>query len=241
MSIKKIISKLEKSNLVKVDFKVKTDRDKNIFFEKETEKAFQTVSIPYSKKDFSLFTPNTSIAFKDVQKLWVDLCYEAISRTTNFKVTDKWKSEFYPSHTTVMYGKSKTSNGIIESKFKNLPVEEFYNLPEGVDKINDIEQYLSYLDEYYTQCSKPFFDAIPDIYTLDKITDGLDIYELSLYLTQNGTIKKILLMHLTKNPNKEQYFEEYKNRLLPNKNMPAVAAILSSLEKIKEYFKHHTT
>lgn len=238
MNLESIIDTLKQSELVKLGFKVMLDIDKNVSMVKENENSFLALSFPISKRDFTLYTPISTIAFKELQRLWVDLCYEAIEGKKDFRVTQKWRKENYPSFTTQMYGRVNTPAGVIESKFKKLTVKEYFNL-EGLDNESiGVEKYLDYLTDYYHQCSEPFFKAIPDMFVLDKITDGLDFYQLSLYLSINPSLKKVLLTQLTNNPNKEVYFEEFRNRAEPNKDLPKVAPVYASLMKIRDYFNN---
>jgi hypothetical protein len=238
MNLENIIGTLKYSELVKFGFQITLDIDKNVYLVKDSQNRFLELSFPISKKDYTLYTPISSIAFKELQRLWVDLCYEAIARRLDFKVTPKWREEHYPSFTTQMYGQVNTPAGVIESKFKTLTVKDFFNL-EGIDNESiGIEKYLDYLTEYYHQCSEPFFKAIPDIYVLDKMTDGLDFYHLSLYLSINPSLKKVLLTQITNNPNKKTYFEEFRNRVEPHKDLPNVAPVYASLMKIKDYFNN---
>lgn len=239
MSINKILNTLKNTELINQGFQLNVDKDKNISLVKETEKTFQKLSFPISKKNFTLYTPTSSISFKELQGLWVDLCYEAIARQLDFKVTTKWKEENYPSFTTQMYRQVNTPLGIIESKFTELTVPDYFNL-EGIDNRSiEVGKYLEYLTEYYNKCSEPFFKAIPDMLTLDKLTDGLDMHNLSLYLSDIPILKKVLLTQITNNPKKETYFYEYSSLLEPHKTTTNVAPIYASLMKVKDYFENH--
>ncbi len=239
MSINKVLDILRNTDLVNQGFQLNVDKDKNVSLLKETEKTFLSLSIPISKKNFTLYTPNTTISFKKLQGLWVDLCFEAITKKLDFKVTSKWRDENYPSFTTQMYRQVNTPSGIIESKFKELTVPDYFNL-EGIDNRSiEADKYLEYLTDYYYKCSAPFFKAIPDIFTLDKLTDGLDMHNLPLYLSDIPILKKVLLTKITNNPNKETYFDEYSAFLTPHKETPNVAPIYASLMKIKDYFANH--
>ncbi len=239
MSINKILDILKNTELVNQGFQLNVDKDKNVSLVKETGDTFLKLSLPISKKDFTLYTPNTTISFKVLQGLWADLCFEAITKKLDFKVTAKWREENYPSFTTQMYRQVNTPSGIIESKFKELTVPDYFKL-EGIDNRSiAVEKYLEYLTEYYYKCSEPFFNAIPDMFTLDKLTNGLDMYNLSLYLSDIPILKKVLLTQITNNPNKETFFCEYSNLLEPHKATANVAPIYASLMKIKDYFANY--
>jgi hypothetical protein len=237
MKFNNIINYLKDHPLTGLGFELSVDTDNNLSFTKETQNNFLKLSIPYSKQDFSLKTPNTTIAFKELQKLWVELCYETIADQVGFAVSPRWMSDHYPSYTTMMYRQVNSPSGVLRSKFNNLTIEQYFNLEEDhTNKSVSPEQYVNYLVTYYDTCAKPFFEAIPDLASLDKLTDNLDIYHRALYLSANSTLKKILLMHLTNNPNKEAFTEEFRSNLEINKTSPNVAPLAASLQRIKNHF-----
>lgn len=241
MNLSIALNYLKNHKLLDYGFQLFVDTDNNISLLKETNNTFLRLSVPYSKTNFRLRTPNSTIAFKELQKLWIILCHEAITKQLDFIVTPQWEADNYPSYTTMMYSQTSTPTGIIESKFNNLTIEDYFNLRSEPDRVITLEEYSDYLIEYYTNYSKPFFEAIPDLFSLDKLTNELDLYHLSLYLSGNGALKKILLMQLTNNSKKESFLEEYRNRLEMNKTSPNITPILASLVKIKDYFNINTS
>ena len=196
------------------------------------------ITIPYKSthKSFQVGTPITSIGFLHLENLYIDLCYEGITRKKDFHITPKWKIDSISNSTTVLYIQSETPNGVIKSKFENLTVSDFFKLPK--EEFTDVtDNYVEYLKTYFAKSATPFFNNVKDIHSLDNLTNELDIYQLSLYLTGIPSLKKILLMHLTDNPKRDKYLESYESRLKPHQTTPNVAALLSSLEKINDYFK----
>lgn len=223
-----------------IGFDIDNRDDSGISFIKRVGDIYKSISIPYkiAKDHIFLGTPVASIGIPYFEELVVDLCYEAIAREKDFKMTSKWKDEAISEATTILYVQAESPSGRIMSKFQNYTVENHFNkVFEGF--VNDFSEYIEYLKKYNEESLVPFYESVKNINALDKLTDGLDIFHLSLYLTGIPSLKKIILMHLTNNSDREVFFEEYKKRLEPHKTTPNVAPIYASLIKIKDYFANH--
>jgi hypothetical protein len=102
--------------------------------------------------------------------------------------------------------------------------------------------FIQYIDKYYLICAIPFFNSLPDMQSLDEITENTDIYGLGLYLSSYPYLKKIILSSLTNNPNRDKYYSDYKNILesdysnpeTPKQRKIKMQAALSSLDNIKK-------
>lgn len=241
MNSKEIINKLGKSDFTDLGFSlIISDVAKNIGYVKDNGSCLLRVGLPYSRNSFAFQNALTTICFKELEKLFTDLCSESIIGKINTEFTDEQKEEHYLFHTTSIHVKKNTPYGDIESVFKYKELKDVVLLEET----DNIDLYIKYLNLYCKECAMPFFNSIPDIQALDNLTDEKDIFEIGLYLTHIPSLKKIIISNLTNNPKKNDYFYNFKNMMevnyantsIPAQSKTQILANLSSLEKIKKYF-----
>ncbi len=241
MNKKEILKELAKSNLTGLGFSLITsDVENNLGFVKDCDSRLLRIGLPYSRNNFVFYNALTTICFKEIEKIYTDLCCEATIGKINTSFTDVQKKQHYLHHTTSIYIQVKTPNGVIKSEFNYLNISDLYPFTET----GNIDLYMKYLNKYYIDCALPFFKSIPDIQALDKLTDDKDEFEIALYLSNFSELKKIILANLTNNPKKDEYFYNFKNVMDINYSIPTIPmqskeqilANLSSLEKIKKYF-----
>ncbi|MCO5277408.1 MAG: hypothetical protein M9911_05415 [Saprospiraceae bacterium] len=227
-------NKLKRSTLLNQGYHIIIDRDRNLNFVKEENEKILSISVPYSRKDGTLYSASSSIIFTKIQKLFTDLCFKAIKGNLNFIPDSKWLSEQYKNATVSTGVKVQSPKGIIYSEFKDYSLKDYLNAE--LDECQEVDLYKDYLDHYLRVSAEPFFTGIPDVVCLDKLTDNKDNYHLALYLNGIPPLKKIVLMYVVGNPQKEEALQKYKNQLssIPSNN--SIEAILYSINQVESYF-----
>lgn len=232
---------LYSSFFIKIGFDIEQSEDSEITFIKDEGDLVKFISIPFKVIDGNIYlsTPTSSIGIPSFEKLVIDLSYESFAMKKDFIATSKWKEEAKSEITTTLFVEADSPSGKIQSLFYNYTIENYFEHFYDSGFVNDFKNYIIYLEKYYEKSVKPFYESIFNLKSLDDFTNNLDLFQLGLYFTKVPPLKKIILMHLNENPNKDDFYNEYFNRLAPHKTSPNVAPIYSSLIKIKDYFSNH--
>lgn len=234
----KILDHLQSEFFNNIGFVRKLDKDNNLSYSKELPGRGLIIWSGYRNDYF--WGASSSIVFKELQKLYTDLCHHAMARDVRFAPNKKWLEEQYNSSSINSNIKVQSPAGVLNSRFKGYSLADHFK-NDSISKIDDIDKYIDYLDRYYEQSAKPFFTSLPDLMSLDKLTDNMDNYFLSLYLTGIPPLKKIVLMHIVDNPFKEEALQKYRDQLKSVPSDNTIEALLQSLQNIETYFTSEYT
>jgi len=217
---------LQNTRPINSGFKIEIDKAQNIYFYKEEAKRTLRIGIPYSRQTNEIFTLSSSISFHRIQSLYVETCYPIISKNSKVTLKGADKKEQL-NNATINTGKQiETPDGILNSRFKNIEIEKDTNPKEM--------KIMQYVNDYYSKSAEPFFTEINSITKLDKLTDNLSIYELSLYLTNVPMLKKILLKRQIDKEQAKYLLNSYRNKLTENKGNKMVELLLDCLKNINQ-------
>lgn len=235
MIIDEYINYFMKSKLVEIGFEIIIDIENNISLIKKEESRILKIGVPYSRDNYNLYSPNWSISFILLQKLYADLCYPAIQRNNCFEPDQNWLREQYEYPTIICGAKIDTMNGVLFSKFKCLSIADFSG-DLSKEYINNINVYVDYLNKSYWNTDKHFYSIVKTEVDLNNLTHNLNLYELSLYLTGIPPLKKIVLMGIVEDTTITEYISNYENTLKSISRNVVIDSILTSLANIKSYF-----